>query len=35
MLIMRYLVSCEARRGDIVRARVIDSSDHDLVAEPL
>jgi len=30
-----YLVSCEARRGDIVRARVIDSSDHDLVAEPL
>jgi len=30
-----YLVSCQARRGDIVRARVIDSSDHDLVAEPL
>jgi ribosomal protein S12 methylthiotransferase len=30
-----YLVSCGAKRGDIVRARVIDSSDHDLVAEPL
>jgi ribosomal protein S12 methylthiotransferase len=30
-----YLVSCEAKVGEIVRARVIDSSDHDLVAEPL
>ena len=30
-----YLVSCGARVGEIVRARVIDSSDHDLVAEPL
>jgi ribosomal protein S12 methylthiotransferase len=30
-----YLVSCGAKVGDLVAARVIDSSDHDLVAEPI
>lgn len=30
-----YLVSCGAAVGEIVEARVIEASDHDLVAEPL
>jgi len=30
-----YLVSCEAKVGDIVKARVVSASDHDLVAEPV
>jgi ribosomal protein S12 methylthiotransferase len=30
-----YLVSSRAQVGEIVRARVIDSSDHDLVAAPV
>lgn len=30
-----YLVSSEVKKGEIVKARVIDSSDHDLVAEPI
>jgi hypothetical protein len=30
-----FLVSCGAKEGDIVRARVIDFKDHDLVAEPV
>jgi ribosomal protein S12 methylthiotransferase len=30
-----YLVSCAARVGDLVRARVVEASDHDLVAEPI
>jgi hypothetical protein len=29
-----YLVSCEAKVGEIVNAHVIEASDHDLVAEP-
>jgi ribosomal protein S12 methylthiotransferase len=30
-----YLVSCEAKVGEIVKARVVEASDHDLVAEPI
>jgi ribosomal protein S12 methylthiotransferase len=30
-----FLVSCEAAIGDIVTARVVEASDHDLVAEPI
>ena len=30
-----YLVSSDAREGDMVEARVVSRSDHDLLAEPI